>query len=135
YDPFGSIPVCKDWEPYLLAKEEHMRKLRNMSDCAEFYISKSGLCVGFVETKLIMGGKGFLYTHDCDAVILHNPAFGFPPESKYTIVTKEIPLDNLKKFFDIKEKGWGGRDTIMGSPRKGTELNKKQVLKIVLNRV
>ncbi|MEE4356119.1 MAG: hypothetical protein V2I97_06585 [Desulfococcaceae bacterium] len=130
--PFRTMPDLEEWKIYRRAKEEHIRKLREISGLGDFYISESGLRLGFAETGLIMSGKGFLYEHNCDAVILHNPAFGIPPISKYTIVSKEIPLDGLKKIFDSIEIGWGGRDTILGSPRKGTLLDKKQVLEIVL---
>ncbi|QTA81761.1 Uncharacterized protein dnl_41100 [Desulfonema limicola] len=132
-NPFGTVPDIDEWKGFRQAKEEHIKKLNNMSNKGVFYVSNTGLRIGFIETDLIMGGRGFLYANNCDAVILHNPAFGLPPMSKYTIISKDLSLGAVKQAFDKIEPGWGGHDTILGSPIIGTILDNDQVIKVVLD--
>ncbi|MCX8109915.1 MAG: hypothetical protein N3D15_01510, partial [Syntrophorhabdaceae bacterium] len=72
------------------------------------------------------------YRAGCDVVVLYNPSFGDPPRPKFTISGNNKKIVNLLPYFDNMEKGWGGRETIIGSPKAGTRLKPEEVLEIIL---
>ena len=130
-DPFSRIPVIPQWEPYIMAKMANMKHLKDMLNHAEFYTSRSGLRIGYCEQDAI-GGIGTLYQQGCQVVVLYSERFGNPPVRKCTIAGNKVRINYLRDAFNEKEKGWGGRKTILGSPKWGTFLNKQDILKIVL---
>lgn len=130
-DPFSTMPDIEEWRPYVEAKNENIRGVAKTLAEAEYFTSNSGLKVGFVQSDFI-GGIGALYMQGCDVVIMYNPAFGEPPTPKYTVAGNSTNVGSLVASFDKLEKGWGGRETIIGSPRGGTRLGKEEVLSIVL---
>ncbi|MCX8023309.1 MAG: hypothetical protein N2745_11120 [Syntrophorhabdaceae bacterium] len=130
-DPFSPMPDLPEWRAYLKAKEDNKSAFETDLKNASFYISKRGLKVGFIRSSSI-GGTGTLYRAGCDVVVLFNPSFGEPPRPKYTIAGNMKKVVHLLPVFDNMEKGWGGRDTIIGSPKQGSNLTEEEVLGIVL---
>ena len=131
-DPFNTLPDIEEWRPYIKAKEVNIEKVSEAMKKAEFYTANNGFKIGFVESDSI-GGIGSLYAQGCDVVIMYNLAFGEPPMPKYTIAGNSKKVIHIVKHFDKLETGWGGRETIIGSPRAGTRLKKEEVLTVVLN--
>lgn len=68
-------------------------------------------------------------------VIMFNPSFGSPPATKYTIAGNNKKVSHLIEHFDKIESGWGGRETIIGSARRGSFLSKEKVLSVVIERL
>lgn len=131
FDPFQSMPDYPPWSPYRAAKAENLRKNKDILAKSIFFKTEGGKTLGFVETDAF-GGRGRLYAAGCDIVIMFHPAFGVPPLPKYTIASNVTDVIRLKPHFDPLERGWGGRSAIIGSPRRGTSLTRRQVLEIVL---
>ncbi len=65
-------------------------------------------------------------------VVIFNPSFGDPTRRKFTIAGNGKKVVYLLPFFDNMEKGWGGRETIIGSPANGSCLQVEEVLKVVV---
>lgn len=131
FDPFGTLPVLPEWEPYITAKLGNQERLAEMLSHAEYHTSRSGLQIGYSEHDAI-GGIGALYQQGCHVVILLSEQFGDPPIRKFTIAGNRLSVGHLAPFFEELEAGWGGRQTILGSPRdKDSRLSKDQVLAIV----
>ncbi|HOP86868.1 MAG TPA: hypothetical protein PKZ54_10420 [Syntrophorhabdaceae bacterium] len=130
-DPFSTMPDVPEWQEYKRIKEENIKKLEKVLKDARFYTSHSNMKVGFLKSTII-GGIGSLYQAGCDVVIMFNPSFGNPPVSKYTIAGNTKKVVHLLQHFDKIEKGWGGRERIIGSPRSGSNLTEKEVIEIVL---
>jgi hypothetical protein len=131
-DPFGTMPEIEEWRDYKEAKRINQEKVQEVIKKAGFFKSVGGLKIGYVESDFI-GGIGALYSQGCDVVIMYNPAFGEPPVPKYTIAGNNKRVINLLEEFDKIESGWGGRETIIGSPRSGTLLEAKTVIKTIIN--
>ncbi len=131
-DPFRSMPELSEWRQYIRAKIENQKMLESTLSSCQIYTSKKGVKVGFLEHRFI-GGIGALFKMGCQIAILFNPCFGHPPIRKCTIASNGIRIDMLKSIFNGIEPGWGGRDTILGSPLKqGTSLSRQEIIRIVL---
>jgi len=130
-DPFSTMPDIADWQPYRKAKEAAFQRIEESLKEAKFYTAENGDKVGFMKSTEI-GGSGTLYRAGCDIVVACNPSFGEPPVVKFTISGNTKKVVHLLTHFDKIEKGWGGRETIIGSPRTGSHLTEKVVLEIVL---
>ena len=131
FDPFATLPVLPDWEPYITAKLENQKRLAELISHAEYHTSRSGLQIGYSGHDAI-GGIGALYQQGCQAAILLSEQFGDPAIRKFTIAGNRIPVGHLAPFFEKIEQGWGGTQTILGSPRdRDSRLSKDQVLAIV----
>lgn len=130
-DPFASMPDIKEWNIYKAVKIENQLGVEEALKKAEFYKARGGLKIGFLKSGFI-GGIGALYCQGCDIVIMFNPFFGEPPTERYTIAGNNRKVSHLLKHFEKLEKGWGGRETIIGSPRQGSLLSAKQVLAVVI---
>ena len=133
-EPFATMPERQEWRRFIDAKRENHLRVRETIDRAEYHTSKGGLKVGAVESAFI-GGIGALYEQGCDVVVMLNPAFGEPPVRKFTIAGNNRPVSHLLPHFNSLGKGWGGRDTIIGSPREGTSMSMSQTLNIVLENI
>ncbi len=131
FDPFQSMPDHAPWRAYRTVKAKNLRKNQGILAKTIFFQTNSGKTLGFVETDAF-GGRGQLYAAGCHIVIMFHPAFGTPPAPKYTIASRVADVIHLKPHFDRLETGWGGRSAIIGSPRRGTSLTRRQVLEIVL---
>lgn len=131
-DPFSTIPILPVWEPYIAAKTMNREILNEDLNNVQIFESKTGLKIGFLESRAI-GGTKALFSMGCDIAILYNPSYGNPPVRKFTIASRNKKLVNLLTHFDNIETGWGGRETIIGSPRTGTNLKKEDVLDVVLS--
>lgn len=130
-NPFSPMPSREEWQAYKLAKDENKQRVDEVLQKSEYYTAASGAKIGFVESDFI-GGIGTLYSQGCDVVIMFNPAFGEPPVRKFTVAGNNKKVSHLLAFFDKIEKGWGGRETIIGSPREGTMIEKNKLLEIVI---
>ena len=129
-DPFATMPDIPEWRIYREAKDKNIAVLATDLINAEYFTSDSGRKLAYLESNSI-GGIGSLYANGCEAVILFSPAYGNPPVTKYTIAGNNLNVYNLLESFLILEPGWGGRETIIGSPRSGTNLKKEEVLRIL----
>lgn len=129
-DPFGTMPDLEQWRKYRDAKAENMAKLAEILKKAVHFTTAGGLTVGYTESDII-GGIGALYGQGCDIVIMFNPTFGDPPVRKYTIAGNNVSVIGLLPHLEQVEKGWGGRETIIGSPRIGSALLRETVMEIV----
>lgn len=129
-DPFGTMPDIEEWKVYKEAKNINQEKVLEVMGKAEYFKSKNGLKIGYIESDFI-GGIGALYSQGCDIVIMYNPKFGEPPVPKYTIAGNNKKVSNLLDEFDKIEGGWGGREMIIGSPRNGTRLSQEEVKELV----
>ncbi|MBW1941052.1 MAG: hypothetical protein JRI28_06745 [Deltaproteobacteria bacterium] len=138
-DPFESMPDIGNWQDYISAKQENRQKLETVLRHGKFYTSRGGLKIGFADSsdsddpQKAIGGIGTLYSMGCDVAVMYNPEFGDPPVPKYTIAGNYISVIHLKDVFEKIEHGWGGRETIIDSPRTGTRLDKNKVLEEVIN--
>ena len=129
-DPFVTMPDRDEWRPWRLAKEENLKRVMETAVKARFHTTQSGLRIGFLESNAV-GGTGSLFAQGCRVAILSNPAFGVPPLPKYTIAGNGVAVSGLLPHLDRLEKGWGGRETIIGSPRMGSVLTPAQVMEQV----
>ena len=50
-------------------------------------------------------------------------------------IQNNVSVYHLMSELNSLEPGWGGKDTVIGSPRTGTALSKEQLLSIVLEQV
>lgn len=130
-NPFDTMPDYEEWRTYRAAKEENNRRLQEELNKVIFYQAENGMKIGYSESEVI-GGFGALYRQGCHVAVLFNPAFGNPPVRKYTIAGDGVQVIHLLPYLDELEKGWGGRETIIGSPRTGSILSTDQVLKEVM---
>lgn len=133
-DPFAAMPDLPEWRNYRQAKEDNMRSLSESFQNVVFFQSESGRKVGFSESSSI-GGIGGLYKQGCDVAILFNDAFGNPPVRKFTVAGNGVRVSHLLPFIDKLESGWGGRETIIGSPARGSLLSYDAVIDIVIHGV
>ena len=131
-DPFGTMPYVEEWKGYRRAKTKNRERLVRGLEKAVFYVSRSGKRIGFAES-IAIGGTGFFYENGTDIAVLFNPCYGDPPVPKYTVAGKGIPVYHLVDIFNGMEKGWGGRETIIGSPRMGSKLGKETVVEVVID--
>lgn len=131
-DPFGLMPNVPEWKEYIKIKEKQRNDIERAKKDAEIFVSKSGLKVGYLETNFI-GAPGALYQLGCQVAIAYNPKFGNPPRPKFTISGNGVRVDSLLSLFNKLEAGWGGpsHGTIIGSPREGTKLKIREIIKIV----
>lgn len=130
-DPFDTMPDRVEWHSWRLAKEENLTRVMDASAKARFHNAQSGLRIGFLESEAI-GGMGSLFAQGCQAAVLFNPTYGAPPLPKYTIAGNGVAVSGLLPHLNRLEKGWGGRETIIGSPRSGSVLTPAQVSEQVL---
>lgn len=129
-DPFFQAPERPEWSAYIAAKGENRRKLAQDIDRVERFRTQGGLTACFLETDAA-GAPGALRAKGCDVAVACSKGFGTDAGLKYTVTGKGAAVASLKGAFDSLEGGWGGRGSILCSPRKGTRLNKAQVLRII----
>ncbi len=130
-DPFGTMPDLEEWRAFGTAKKQNMDRLNSIYENAGYYQSLSGKKVCFSESEII-GGIGALYHNGCEVAIMLNNAFGDPPVRKYTIAGNGVAVSHLLAHFNALEPGWGGRETIIGSPRTGSTLDKDTVIDLTI---
>lgn len=134
YNPFNSLPERPEWQPYLAAKAENKRLLteHGVLESASFFTTNSGLKVGYIfltaETGNLIVGPGLLYEQGCDIAVIYSPAFGVPPVRKFTIAGRDWAVNHLLPHLAQLESGWGGREKIIGSPRNGGSVLKKNII-------
>lgn len=129
-DPFDTMPPLPEWAGYIEAKRKNDLEVKEAVKKASFVTSKSGLKIGYVEAT-VFGVIGELYDLGCDVAVAYNPEYGEPPVRKFTIAGKEVPVEHLTSYLNELEQGWGGRKTIIGSPRRGSKLSLEVVVGIV----
>ncbi|MBU0568057.1 hypothetical protein KJ693_07665 [bacterium] len=136
-DPFGKMPELLEWKTWIEVKKREKERLSEVVKKAEFFESRSGLKIGFVETDVI-GAPGKLYGLGCDLAIVYCPNFGTPPIRKFTIAgNNSRRVDHLLPVLNELEPGWGGpaHGTIIGSPREGSLLSSEDIIKLVSKRL
>ncbi|MCK4732381.1 MAG: hypothetical protein KAT65_07980 [Methanophagales archaeon] len=133
-DPFDTMPSLPEWAGYIKAKRKNDLEVKEAVKKAYFVSSKSGLKIGYVKAT-VFGVIGELYDLGCDIVVAYNPEYGMPQVRKFTIAGKEIHVEHLVTYFNELESGWGGRKTIIGSPRKGSTLSLEEVVEIVKEKI
>jgi hypothetical protein len=129
-DPLGPI---KGFDEFELAKIEHEFELAKAVEEANWDETKSGHRLAYLETSFF-GAPGALYQAGAEIVVCHNPSFGQPPVSKFTIAGNGVKIDSVLPILNKKECGWGGppTGTIVGSPKEnGSQLTMDEVLEIV----
>lgn len=129
-DPFGTIPELPDWKPWIKAKRRNDAAVREAQARAEYFSTHGGLQAGYLESEFI-GGIGALYAKGCQVVVMYNPRFGDPPVPKFTIAGNGVRVDHLLPHLNALEPGWGGRETIIGSPRTGSRLSPSMIRRLV----
>lgn len=135
-DPFAPVPELQEWQEYLAAKRENAARLDALISSARMFTARSGLRVGYLtapEASDAIGGIGALYNMGCEVAVLYSPSFGYPPVRKFTIAGNGVRVAGLLDCLVGKEEGWGGRETIIGSPRVGSTLPEHDVLEMVLD--
>ncbi|HIC91483.1 MAG TPA: hypothetical protein EYP21_05385 [Syntrophaceae bacterium] len=133
-DPFDTMPHLAEWAEYIEAKRENDLEVEKAKAFTSFVTSKSGLKIGYIETS-IFGVLGALYDQGCNIAIAYNPNFGNPAIRKFTIAGNGISVNHLTSILNRLEPGWGGRGTIIGSPRNGSKLSLEEVVEIVRRNV
>lgn len=135
-DPWESMPDLPDWRPYLKAKEENARRVAELLRNAAIFKAADGSLIGYAasseEGETPVGGIGALYARGCDVVVLYAPFFGFMKERKFTIAGNDRRVSHLLPHLLKHEAGWGGRESIIGSPRSGSRLSESFVLEVVI---
>lgn len=135
-DPFAPVPGMTEWLVYLEAKSENSRQVEQLLDEARCYWTPRGRKVGVIrnsqQTSKSFGGCFALYQQGYDIVIMFNPWFGYEQRPKYTIASRDLDVrQRLIPQLNALESGWGGHQTIIGSPL-GSRLTEDQVLSLVL---
>lgn len=133
-DPFGTMPDLEIWHSYKMAKIENQKKLLEAFKRVTIYKACRGFNIGFLQTDAI-GGIEAIYSQGCEIAILYNPNFGNPPVAKYTIAGNNTNVAHLLEILNSIEKGWGGRATIIGSPRAGTSIKPDELIKILIEKL
>lgn len=133
-DPFDTMPLLPKWLPYIEAKRQEREAVMNeIKSKAQFFYSSGGLKVGSCELTH-HGGAKLLYSMGADVIILFNPEFGERRIRKFTIGTTGASLARVFRQLNEVDPGWGGRDTIIGSPKnRSSSLTPEKVLNIVLS--
>jgi hypothetical protein len=130
-DPFASMPDIEEWQAYREEKLKNTNLFNEIRASAVYCQSRNGRKIGFLEWDGI-GGSNALYSEGCSVAILLNNAFGEPPVRKYTIAGNGVAVAILLPVFDALEKGWGGRECIIGSPGNGSVLDKEKIIDLVI---
>lgn len=129
-DPFAQMPDLRKWRTYSERKENHRKQVVKDLKRTRVIFSRTGKKIGFFESTLI-GGLQALYRQGCDIVVAYNSAFGESVICKYTIASQEYAVSRLLPELNSMEKGWGGRERIIGSPYTGSSLSMKQLVELV----
>lgn len=134
-DPFSPMPFIPEWQPYIRAKIQNRADMEDALQNSRIIHTKGGLKAGFLTSRSI-GGIKFLYEEKgCDLAVLHNPEFGEKKIVKYTISASpdtKVNLGALLPVLNEKDPGWGGRETILGSPReKDSMLSPETLLSLI----
>jgi len=129
-DPFGTMPDRSHWRSWREAKEANRRLVGEMSSLIRTLTTRGGRRVGFL-TSTAIGGLGLIYGQGCEIGVLYNTTFGEPPVPKYTIGGHGVAVSPLLGPLNGLEEGWGGRETIIGSPPSGSNLSLKKVLSLI----
>ncbi len=129
-DPFQTLPDKPRWIPYKEAKLANQRALATMLREARFHKTHSGRTLAYCEHEAI-GGLGHFYRQGCELVVLFNPRFGDRALRKFTVAGNGVCVKPAQVRLNELEPGWGGTETIIGSPRTGSILDPGQVVEIV----
>ncbi|MCX7634937.1 MAG: hypothetical protein N2Z74_04250 [Syntrophales bacterium] len=129
-DPFAPMPDRPHWRCWREAKKANRRKMKMLRDQVYVFTTRRGKSAGFL-TSGVIGGVGLIYSRGCDIAVLYHPAFGLPPVPKYTIGGKNVAVSPLLDPLNTLEAGWGGRETIIGSPATGSRLAPETVIALI----
>lgn len=115
-DPYDRMPKLSEWNDYISICKKNKKAIEVAVQNIIEVVSPSGLKVGYLCSNLY-GGMGHIYKKGCPIAVLYNPDI-----SKITVGTTGVSLANALRELDRYEFGWGGRNTIISSPARGTSL-------------
>ncbi|MEI7639827.1 MAG: hypothetical protein WCJ37_21105, partial [Syntrophus sp. (in: bacteria)] len=99
---------------------------------ASYTLSRRGLKIGYMES-VAWGALGALYNQGCHIAVVLNPAYGEGGIKKFTIGGNGVPIRTLYlPILSELEKGWGGQETVIGSPWSGSVLEKNTIIDVIL---
>jgi hypothetical protein len=130
-DPFGNIPLIPQWKRYYVAWLKNRMHLAQVLKSIEIFDTNGGRRGGFLDNPGV-GGLGCLYAKGCDIGILSCSSFGPGRVQKYTIGSTGLNIGILILSLNTVEPGWGGRSTIIGSPRRGSLLSPEFIIETVV---
>lgn len=135
-DPYGHMRTegreYRKWATYAEAKAENNRQVAGAVKKAQWGVTSSGLKLAWLETDFF-GAPGALYGVGAQIVVAYSPHFGPARVPKFTVAGNGIRVNKVLPELNSREPGWGGpaTGTILGSPREGSKLALKEVVKIV----
>lgn len=137
-NPFGTMPDLPEWGIYRQAKSANRERLNIIIESAQYYTTNAGKVVGalkFPPGGGIIGGIRTLYDKGADVVMLYDPTFGTASVNKFTIAGNRVDVAVLLPDLNRLEAGWGGRETIIGSPRSGSVLPFAAVVELLVRKL
>jgi hypothetical protein len=137
-DPFGQMPDLPEWARYRQAKVTNRQRLNALLETAQYHKTKHGNVLGilrFPPASGIIGGIRTLYEHGANVVMLYDTTFGSPPVQKFTVAGNGVDVSIVLPDLILLEDGWGGRETIIGSPRSGSVLAFDSVVNLLVSRL
>lgn len=128
-DPYGTI---SGFDSYAEAKAENNRQMAKAVEDARWDTTRGGLKLAYLETDFF-GAPGALYGNGAEVVVAFSPHFGPAGVPKFTVAGNGIKVEAVLPALNALESGWGGppTGTILGSPREGSKLSLKEVVRIV----
>ena len=136
--PYDTMPDLPEWRAYRHAKVCNRIRLSDILTTAEYRRSERGTVVGIVRFPRdggVRGGLKTLYDSGAQAVLLYDPTFGSPPVHKFTIAGNGVHVAAILPDLNRLEDGWGGRETIIGSPHSGSMLPCDAVVDLLIRRL
>jgi hypothetical protein len=124
-DPFQPMPANSSWQPYLQRQQANRATLEKDMALAFLFTTGKGRLGGFVQSNA-PGALGALYARGCHIAVAQNSA-----SRKFTIGSTGAPVAELLPLRNGWESGWGGRETIIGSPGNGTRLNAAALIELI----
>ncbi|MBV5341460.1 MAG: hypothetical protein J0665_18215 [Deltaproteobacteria bacterium] len=137
-DPFSPMIARPEWYSYVTAKSENAKSVAELDipGSINFFSTVSGIKAGCLSltgkhANLIVG-PGSLYEKGIEIAIVYSHAFGLPPIRKFTIASLNRQVSHLLPHIARIESGWGGRASIIGSPRnRNSHLSEKIIMDLV----
>jgi hypothetical protein len=133
-DPRTTVPRFPEWIPYLDAKTRLRESLVAAQALAITFRTGHGLRAGYLETDL-PGALGMLRRMGCEIAMAYSSNFGPQRAPRFTVASGGVSLAPLLAAVSGLEQGWGGRETIIGSPPSGTALTPEGVLRLLTARL
>ena len=126
FDPYKINRFDSRFQKYIKAKINAQKILFNESRSIKYFSINSFVCM-YLST-VVPGVHGLLRTMGADLSIAHNPESNF-----YSVSVRsglEYLMPAVMNRLNASDPGWGGHPErgIIGSPRKGTVLNRDSII-------